>query len=133
MPPAAALFAPRVTVLPAAAAAVTTAVGNVPARWCRRTRSVEGPDGLLAERLHLIPDRHVGVVEDVLGDRDDDRDLLDVEVLVAQLTSVVCFRPVSPDTQYAIGSAERTGRRTWLRPTGTCVNWLSARSRCRGP
>jgi hypothetical protein len=42
--------------------------------------------------------------------------------LFAQLTSVVCLRPVSPPTQYATGSADRTGNRTWARPTGTRRN-----------
>jgi hypothetical protein len=45
--------------------------------------------------------------------------------LFVQLTSVVCFRPVSPETKYAVGSADRTGNRTCARPTGTRRNRLS--------
>jgi hypothetical protein len=44
---------------------------------------VERPAGGLLEQRHdLVPDRDVGVVDDVLGHRDDRGDLLDVEVLV---------------------------------------------------
>ncbi len=46
--------------------------------------------------------------------------------LLDQLTSVVCFIPVSPVTKYAVGSADRTGNRTCARPTGTFRNRASA-------
>jgi hypothetical protein len=60
-------------------------------RWSGTTRGVGAEEhravdqaggGLLAERLDLVPDRRVGVVEDVLRDRDDHGELLDVEELV---------------------------------------------------
>jgi hypothetical protein len=46
--------------------------------------------------------------------------------LFDQFTSVVCLRPVSPVTQYAIGRAERTGKRTCARPTGSRRNIVNA-------
>jgi hypothetical protein len=52
--------------------------------------------------------------------------------LFDQSTSVVCFRPVSPLTKYAVGSAERTGIRVWLVAMRTCRNicraadWLAS-------
>jgi hypothetical protein len=42
--------------------------------------------------------------------------------LLPQLTSVVCLSPVSPLTQYAIGRAERIGRRDCDCATGMFVN-----------
>jgi hypothetical protein len=34
--------------------------------------------------------------------------------LFAHAASVVCLRPVSPVTKYAVGSADTTGIRVWL-------------------
>src|SRR5688500_673392 len=50
--------------------------------------------------------------------------------LFAHAISVVCFKPVSPVTHCATGSADRIGNRTWFRDTGMRRNRSSTAEPC---
>jgi hypothetical protein len=126
MPPAAAALVPIWMVLPAAAAAATTFVGNeLGALVPKNTVASRSRPAACSERRTCVPDRDAGIVEDVLGDRDDDRDLLDVQVLVRPVDLGGLLEAGVAGDPVGDGSADRTGKRVWARPTGTCVNMFS--------
>jgi hypothetical protein len=80
----AAVVVPLVTALPAAIAAATTLVGNVAGALTPKNTVLSMSRAAASSHSGwtCVPDRRAGVVEHVLGDRDDDGELLDVEELV---------------------------------------------------